>query len=91
MIYDIGSRDARGRYSFGSPPPGARLFCVDIAPGPGVDIVADAHDLHMIDSTKKGLLTESETTQVQSFPPRMDRGRGQCLSCLSHHSGEDSG
>lgn len=49
VIYDIGARDARGRYSFGSPPPGARLLCVDIAPGPGVDIVADAHDLHMID------------------------------------------
>lgn len=49
LMYDIGSRDARGRYAFGCPPPGARLICVDIAPGPGVDIVADAHDLHMID------------------------------------------
>lgn len=49
VIYDIGSRDALGRYSFGSPPAGARLVCVDIASGPGVDIVADAHDLHMID------------------------------------------
>jgi SAM-dependent methyltransferase len=49
VIYDIGARDARGRYSFGSPPAGARLVCVDIEPGSGVDIVADAHDLHMID------------------------------------------
>jgi SAM-dependent methyltransferase len=48
VIYDIGARDARGRYMFGSPPPGARLVCVDIEAGPGVDIVADAHDLHMI-------------------------------------------
>lgn len=48
LIYDIGSKDARGRYAFGSPPPGARLLCVDIAPGPGVDVVGDAHDLHMI-------------------------------------------
>ena len=51
LIYDIGAKSARGRYSFGVPPLGARLFCVDIAAGPGVDIVADAHDLHMIDDS----------------------------------------
>jgi SAM-dependent methyltransferase len=49
LIYDIGSRNARGSYSFGVPPDGARLVCIDIEPGAGVDIVADAHDLHMID------------------------------------------
>jgi SAM-dependent methyltransferase len=49
VIYDIGARKAHGRYAFGSPPLGARLFCVDIEAGPDVDIVADAHDLHMID------------------------------------------
>jgi SAM-dependent methyltransferase len=49
LILDIGSRDARGHYAFGSPPPDARLVCVDIESGPGVDIVADAHNLHMID------------------------------------------
>jgi SAM-dependent methyltransferase len=49
VIYDIGSRDSRGRYAFGSPPPGARVVCVDIEAGPGVDIVADAHDLHVIE------------------------------------------
>jgi SAM-dependent methyltransferase len=49
VIYDIGAQSSRGRYPFGSPPLGARLFCVDIKALPGVDIVADAHDLHMID------------------------------------------
>jgi SAM-dependent methyltransferase len=49
VIYDIGSQSARGRYAFGSPPPGARLVCVDIAAQPGVDIVADAHNLHMVE------------------------------------------
>jgi SAM-dependent methyltransferase len=49
VIYDIGAQSARGRYAFGAPPLGARLFCVDIEAQPGVDIVADAHDLHMID------------------------------------------
>lgn len=48
VMYDIGAQEARGHYAFGSPPPGARLLCIDIVDGPGVDIVADAHDLHMI-------------------------------------------
>ena len=47
LILDIGSREARGRYGFGDPPEGSRLLCVDIEDGPGVDVVADAHDLHM--------------------------------------------
>ena len=48
LIVDIGSREARGRYSFGDPPEGSRVLCVDLEDLPGVDIVADAHDLHMI-------------------------------------------
>ena len=47
LILDIGSREARGRYAFGDPPEGSRSLCVDIEDGPGVDVVADAHDLHM--------------------------------------------
>jgi len=47
-IYDVGGKDARGRYPFGDPPADADFKAIDIAPGPGVDIVADAHDLHMI-------------------------------------------
>jgi SAM-dependent methyltransferase len=50
VIYDIGSKHARARYAFGSPPPDAKVTCVDLFPAPGVDIVADAHDLHMIQS-----------------------------------------
>ena len=48
VILDIGARKAKGRYFFGAPPADARLTCVDIEPGPNVDIVADAHDLSPI-------------------------------------------
>lgn len=48
VVYDIGSADARGSYSFGSPPKDAKVVCVDIVARPGVDLVADAHDLHMV-------------------------------------------
>ena len=49
LIYDIGSKDiVGGEYAFGKPPDNARVICVDIEDGPGVDIVADAHNLSMI-------------------------------------------
>jgi SAM-dependent methyltransferase len=50
VIYDVGSADSRGHYSFGTPPVGATVKCIDIAPGEGVDIVADAHDLRVLAS-----------------------------------------
>jgi SAM-dependent methyltransferase len=49
VIYDIGAQEARGCYAFGAPPPGSKIVCVDLYAGPGVDVVADAHDLHMIE------------------------------------------
>src|SRR5262245_29102198 len=48
LIFDIGSKGERGSYAFGPPPPQSKVVCVDLSPGPGVDIVADAHDLHMV-------------------------------------------
>jgi SAM-dependent methyltransferase len=47
-IFDIGSKNERGTYAFGAPPPFARVVCVDVEAGPGVDLVADAHDLNMV-------------------------------------------
>src|SRR5690554_4019058 len=49
-VFDIGSKDAGARYSFGNPPAGAKVVCVDIEAGENVDLVADAHDLHMDES-----------------------------------------
>ncbi|MBF0382468.1 MAG: class I SAM-dependent methyltransferase [Magnetococcales bacterium] len=47
-ILDIGGKNARGCYAFGSPPKNCKLICLDIVPGPGVDLVADAHRLDML-------------------------------------------
>lgn len=49
IIYDIGAKDGRAAY-FGAPPPGAKIICTDIQPGPGVDIVADAQNMPQIPS-----------------------------------------
>ncbi|MBC8552107.1 MAG: class I SAM-dependent methyltransferase [Nitrospira sp.] len=51
VIFDIGSKSAAGSYAFGSPPSDAKVVCVDIEDGPNVDLVADAHDMHMVDSS----------------------------------------
>jgi SAM-dependent methyltransferase len=48
VVYDIGSKDSKSRA--GSLPEGTRLVCVDIEDQPGVDLVADAHDMHMVES-----------------------------------------
>lgn len=65
VIYDIGSKDARGRYAFGSPPDGTKVVCVDIAPGPGVDVVADAQDMRRVaDGAADGVLLVSMLQHV---------------------------
>lgn len=56
-IYDIGSKDARLGYAFGKPPADAQLICVDIEARPGVDLVADAHNLHMVKDNSVDLVT----------------------------------
>lgn len=57
LILDLGSKEVRGSYAFGNPPEDARLVCVDIENGPGVDIVADAHDMKMIENDSVDLVT----------------------------------
>jgi SAM-dependent methyltransferase len=49
VIYDIGSKNARGAY-FDGPPPGATIVCIDVQAGPGVDVVADAQNMPEIPS-----------------------------------------
>jgi SAM-dependent methyltransferase len=47
LVYDIGSKRMRG-YNGWSLPRGGRIVTLDIDPESQPDIVADAHDLHMI-------------------------------------------
>jgi SAM-dependent methyltransferase len=58
-IFDIGAKDARGHYLWGTPPADATLTCIDIEDGPGVDIVADAHDLGIIETDSADCLIAS--------------------------------
>lgn len=66
-ILDIGSKDARGCYAFGSPPEGSTVLCADIAAGPGVDIVCDAHDMreNLADNTIDCVVTISTLEHVK--------------------------
>jgi SAM-dependent methyltransferase len=48
LILDVGGKDTRGCYAFGKPPKNCKLICLDITPGDGVDLVADAHHLEML-------------------------------------------
>lgn len=70
LVIDIGSKNSRG-YSEGRLPKGSKLVCVDIEDGPGVDLVADAHDLHMIkDNTVDCVVTISTLEHVR-YPQKI--------------------
>ena len=66
IIFDIGSKDAAGRYAWGALPQGARVICIDIEHRPGVTLVADAHDLGAIrDETADCVVTVSTLEHVR--------------------------
>jgi SAM-dependent methyltransferase len=68
VILDIGSKDAKGKYAFGTPPENAKIVCVDIEDGPGVDVVADAHNLHMIEDESVDLVVIISVLQYMEDP-----------------------
>lgn len=68
VIYDIGSKGARAGYAFGPPPRGAKIVCVDIEPGPGVDLVADAHDMHMVEDGAADFVTTVSVLEHVRYP-----------------------
>jgi SAM-dependent methyltransferase len=70
LIFDIGSKEARGRYAFGTPPPGSKVVCVDILDVPGVDLVADAQDLHMVDNDSVDFVATVSTLEHVRHPDK---------------------
>jgi len=71
VIFDIGSKEARGSYAFGAPPKDAKVVCVDIEDGPGVDLVADIHDLHMVASDSVDFATSVSVLEHVRYPQKV--------------------
>jgi SAM-dependent methyltransferase len=71
LIFDIGSKEARGAYAFGNPPPGSKIVCVDIEENPGVDLVADAHDLHMVPDNSVDFVCSISVLEHVRHPQRV--------------------
>ena len=71
VIFDIGSKEARGTYAFGPPPQGSKVVCVDIAPGPGVDLIADAHDMHMVTTASVDCVVTISTLEHVRYPQQV--------------------
>lgn len=71
VIYDIGSRDAKAGYAFGKPPEDATVICVDIEEGVGVDLVADAHDLSMVEDASVDFVTSVSVLEHVRYPQKV--------------------
>lgn len=71
VIFDIGSKAVKGKYAFGAPPAGAKVVCVDLHPGPGVDLVADAHDLHMVPDGSVDFVTTVSVLEHVRYPQKV--------------------
>lgn len=71
IIYDIGSKKARVGYAFGKPPKDAKIVCVDIEAGPGVDLVADAHDLHMVEDDSVDFVASVSVLEHVKYPNKV--------------------
>ena len=70
VIFDIGSKEARGSYAFGSPPRDAKVVCVDIEDGPGVDLVADAHDMPMVADNSVDFVVSVSVLEHVRYPQK---------------------
>jgi len=71
VIFDIGSKNSRGAYSFGVPPGNCKIVCVDIESGPDVDLVADAHDMNMVDSNSVDCVITISTLEHVRYPQKV--------------------
>lgn len=71
IIYDIGSKGARGGYAFGKPPQNATIVCVDIEDADGVDLVADAHNLYMVEDNSVDFVTSVSVLEHVRYPQKV--------------------
>lgn len=71
LIFDIGSKETKGAYAFGSPPKDAKLVCVDIAANPGVDLVADAHNMYMVDDNSVDFVISVSVLEHVRYPQKV--------------------
>ena len=71
VIFDIGSKDARGNYCFGPPPADAKVMCVDIEDGPGVDIVTDAHNMVEVEDNSVDCVVTISTLEHVHYPHKV--------------------
>jgi len=71
LIYDIGSKEVRASYAFGKPPEDAKVICVDIESGPGIDLVADAHDLYMVENDSVDFVTSVSVLEHVKYPQQV--------------------
>lgn len=71
VIYDIGSKGARAGYAFGKPPENAKVVCVDIEDGPGVDLVADAHDLNKVEDNSVDFVISISVLEHVTYPQKV--------------------
>jgi len=69
VLFDIGSKDARSRHSQARPD--VKIVCVDIQPGHGVDLVADAHDLHMVADNSVDMVICANVLEHVRYPQRV--------------------
>jgi len=70
-IFDIGSKEARGSYAFGKPPAGTNIVCVDMFDGPGVDLVADAQNMHTVSDDSVDCVVAVSTLEHVRYPQKV--------------------
>jgi SAM-dependent methyltransferase len=72
VIYDIGSKKEVGQYRLlGGLPDDCTVVTVDLIPGPGVDLVADAHDLHMVEAGSVDCILCANVLEHVKYPTRV--------------------
>lgn len=70
-IYHSLPRPPSTQYIFHVPPKNAKIVCADIEAGPGVDLVADAHDMHMVPDNSIDCVISVSTLERVRYPQRV--------------------